>query len=182
MKLTKIFHVIAAFSLLSSVATTAKSESVWDIEYLPAGDYESAFGIGFYQAKNEGMGFYGNFQITLSIREPHYDSLNISSFGDPVTDRYKEIMLFNFGITKKVTSNIIGYAGVGFVSVTGIAQKDDRFNILASNGKYYVNDSSNDETSSNLNTGFVFGTENISFNIGYHSFTNTVYFGVGSRF
>jgi|AZIK01.1.fsa_nt_gi hypothetical protein len=182
MKFTNACRIVAATTLLATVTTTARSESAWDIEYLPSGDYESAFGAGVYQAKQEGVGFYGNLQITLTEREPEYDSLTISSFGDPVTNRYKDIMIFNFGITKQVASNVSGYAGIGYASATGIAQKDDPMNILASDGKYYVDDPANDESGGNLNAGILFGTEKIVFNLGYHSFTSSAYFGIGGRF
>ena len=182
MKSTNACRLAVTTFLLASVATTARSETVMDIEYLPSGDYESAFGAGAYQFKREGVGFYGNFQITLADREPEYSSLNISSFGDPVTDRYKEIMIFNLGVTKQVASNIGGYAGAGYASVTGVAQKNDPMNILAGDGKYYVDDPANNESGANFNAGIVFWMEKIAFNIGYHSFASSTYFGIGGRF
>ena len=180
--LKKYCRIIAATSIIASVATTAKGEGAWDIEYLPESDYDNAFGLGYYQYKQEGVGFYGNFQITLTEREPSYDSLNPSSFGDPITGNYKEIMLFNLGITKKVTSYLSGYAGVGYASATAIVQKYDSTRILASDGQYYVNDPNNDESGGNLNAGIIISMEKIIFNLGYHSFTSSAYFGIGGRF
>ena len=117
--------------------------AVFDIEYLPAdsnqdGEYESALGLGFYQMKPEGSGYYGNMQLTLATNEPHYDSLNIFSFGDPVTDLYREIFILNIGITRRFSSSVGGYLGIGYASATGKAQKIDPTFILSSNGAYYV--------------------------------------------
>ncbi len=155
--------------------------TAWDIEYLPSTEYERAFGAGAYRFRHNAVGFYGNFQITLADREPKYDSLNIASYGDPVTDRYKDIMLFNIGITGQINENIGGYAGVGYASVKGIAQKYDPMRILASDGIYYVDVPSDDESGVNLNAGVIFGFEKVIFNIGYHSFSSSVYFGVGGQ-
>lgn len=175
-------RIIVSILMFFAVVTTAKSEGAWDIEYLPAGDYESAIGVGFYRYEQEGFGFYGNFQMTLGDREPSYDSLNLSSFGDPVTNKYKDILLLNLGVTKKVNSYFSGYIGGGLASVTGVAQKYDSTRILSSNGSYYVNDSQNDETGLNINPGIIISLEKIIFNLGYHSFTGSTYFGIGGQF
>ncbi len=181
-KLKKPYRITLFLLTLFSLPPQANSETAGDIEYLPDSDYESALGAGIYQSKNESIGFYVNMQLTLNVREPHYDSLNITSFGDPVTDRYRDIFLINAGITKQLAPFITGYAGAGLASVTGIAQKDDPSNILASDGKYYVDDPQNDETGGNINAGVIIKAGSLAFNIGYHTFTNSAYFGIGAQF
>ncbi len=83
---------------------------------------------------------------------------------------------------KNPASDIGGYAGIGYVSVTGVAEKNDPMKILSGDGRYYVDDPENDESGANLNAGIIFGIEKIIFNLGYHSFTSSAYFGIGGRF
>ena len=173
---------LTALAVLLAVSTNAASEVAWDIEYLPSGDYEEAFGIGLYQSKPEGFGLYGNLQVTLSDREPKYDNLNVSSFGDPVTERYQDIAIFNVGITKRLYKNLNTYAGIGYAVSRAVAQKNDPLNILANDGEYYVDDPANDESGGNVNAGIILGVGKVVFNLGYHSFTSSPYFGIGGRF
>ena len=176
------YLLLAAVITLLVFSSNASSETQWDVEYLPSDEYEQAFGIGVYQSKTDGFGFYGNLQVTLSDREPKYDSLNVSSYGDPVTERYKDITIFNVGITKRLSSNLNTYAGVGYAVSRAVAKKNDPFNILGSDGDYYVDDPANDESGGNLNAGILLGVGKVVFNFGYHSFTSSPYIGVGGSF
>lgn len=176
-------RALLAASTLFSVSTAALgAEIAFDIEYLPESDYESAIGVGVYRFEDDGIGFYGNLQLTLAPREPHYDSSLTSGFGDPVTARYRDILLVNVGLTKKFTDGFGGYAGVGFASVTGVAERYDSWHILASDGVYYEDDPDNDESGLNLNAGLMFGLGSVALNVGYHSFTSSLYFGAGLQF
>jgi hypothetical protein len=180
---SKITCRFFAVSVLTAASTAAwGSEIAFDVEYLPESDYESALGVGGYRIEDSGIGFYGNIQLTLTPREPHYDSLDTGSYGDPVTGRYQDIFLANIGLTKKFADGVSGYAGLGFVSVTGVAEKHDPLHILASDGTYYVDDPENDDSGMNLNTGVIFGLGSFALNLGYHSFTNSLYFGAGMKF
>lgn len=185
MKLTRVHRKIMVaflFAAFTAVATTARCENVLDIEYMPTSDYGSVLGVGFYQSKPESFGLYGNFQRTIAFREPKYESLNISSFGDPVIGLYKDIMLLNIGVTRQIYASVIGYAGIGFASVKGIARKYDPLHILASDGEYYVDYPAYDESGGNLNVGIIFGIKKVVFNLGYQSYTSNAYLGVGFRF
>lgn len=173
--------VSIAVILFASRATFA--ESIVDIEYIPsANGYSNAYGIGAYQLKEEGLGFYGNIATTLASRKPMYESLTVTSFGDPVTARYKDLTVFNLGLTRKFNSNFAGYVGGGYVSAKGVAQKYDPMRILDASGTYYVNDPVNDKSGGNVNAGLmaIFGT--IGFNVGYNSFLSAAYVGVGLKY
>jgi len=172
-----------AISILLFCSANAQSEGVFDIEYVPrASGYESAFGVGYYQTKEDGFGLYGNIHATLTQREPMYESLTVNSFGDPVVERYKDLAIGNIGITKKFTQNLTVYAGVGYASATGGAKKYDPLHILGSNGTYYVDDPANDKSGANFNAGLIISLEKLAFNLGYNSFTSSAFFGIGGKF
>jgi len=177
-------QIMAVAIFLALYITPAHSEGVrmFDIEYLPkTGEYESAIGAGYYQLNESAFGFYGNFQVTIKNNEPMYENLTVSSFGDPVTQRTKELLIGNIGITRGFTPNIGMYAGIGYASATGIAQKHDPVFILAPDGLYYVKDPSNDKSGVNLNAGIILSIKSVAFNAGYHSFTKSAYFGELNR-
>jgi len=181
----KLIKIMAVTIFLAFYITPAYAEGagIIDIEYLPkTGEYESAFGVGYYQINESSFGFYGNFQGTIKSNKPMYENLTISSFGDPVTQRTKDLLIGNIGVTRGFTPNIGIYAGIGYASATGIAQKFDPMLILAPDGIYYVNDPSNDKSGVNLNAGIILSIKSIAFNAGYHSFTKSAYFGVGVQF
>lgn len=119
---------------------------------------------------------------SITYNEPHYEFLNVNSFDDPVTGRYEEILIFDFGLTKKITPILNGYLGIGYVSVEGFAEKYDSTYILSVDGIYYVSDSAKDHAGGNLNAGILLNAGSVSFNIGYHSFTSSAYFGIGGSF
>lgn len=127
-----------------------------DVEYVPSTNgVDSAWGFGAYslQDQNMGISYYANLHISLTKREPHYNNLNINSFGDPVTGRYKELAIANIGVTKKLSENFGVYGGVGYGVITGIARKFDPTYILSNSGNYYVNDPANNKSGVNLNFG-----------------------------
>ncbi|MDX1610150.1 MAG: hypothetical protein R3225_08515 [Halofilum sp. (in: g-proteobacteria)] len=179
---TSIAGMLVAAALLTSGAARGEAEIALAVQYLPEGDYESAFGVGVYRFESEGFGFYGNVALTLADRAPYYESLTVDSFGDPVTKRYQDLALFSVGITRALTENIGGYVGAGYGWAIGVARKDDPTNILASDGEYYVDDPANDESGLNVNAGLIFFTSGPVFEIGYHSFAERLYLGVGVLF
>lgn len=183
MKVTMNARQAIAITILLLCSAKAQSEGVLDIEYVPkASGYESALGVGYYQIKDDGLGVYGNIQLTLMKREPMYENLSVSSFGDPVTERYKDLIMGNVGITKNVTPSFVVYAGVGYASAAGVARKYDPLGILGGGGTYYVNDPQNDKSGANLNAGIIFVLDKLALNIGYNSFTSSAFFGIGGRF
>jgi len=163
---------------------TLMGDSIIDIEYLPSsGKYEGGIGIGGYQI-NSDVGLYGNFQGTITTREPMYESLTVNSFNDPIVKRYNDISILNIGASKKFFDNLAGYIGIGYAQSDGITQKYDPSHILGSNGAYYVKEPSRDEKAVNINGGILLFSNNgkLTLNIGRNSFTGGNYFGLGIRF
>ncbi len=159
------------------------NDFIFTFEISPANEYTGAVGLGFYHVKENDISFYVNFYGTLSGYEPDYDSLDISSFGDPVTKKYKSLTLINLGLTKKIFDGFSIYAGVGYAGVSGKAQKYDSLHILAEDGYYYVEDPENNESGVNLNTGVlykIYGQFEIT--VGYQSFSNSINIGYGYCF
>ena len=178
MKPTSSTQAVAATILLFN-SVTVQGEGVLNIEYVPG--YERTLGAGYYQFNDNGFGFYGNAQTTLKKRQPMYQNLTVSSFGDPVTGRYKDLNVGDIGITRKISPGVGVYAGLGYATVTGEAQKRDPLQVFGTNGVYYVKDPQNDKSGANLNAGIIMLSQHLSFNIGYHSITKSAYFGIGVR-
>lgn len=178
-------HILAVaiiYTLIASMAASAADEKCIDFEYLPSSIYSNVIGVGFYHSKNEDIGLFFNIQTSLAKREPQYDTLSVTSFGDPVTKRYTDLTLINIGGVKRFGDMFSGYIGAGYASVRGIAQKYDPSHILGTDGTYYVNDQDNDKTGANINTGILIGFEKLVLNIGYHSYAQNINLGIGSKF
>lgn len=154
------------------------------VQYIPSsGVYQDAFGFGLYSFQSDPVGLYVNFASTLRENEPHYDSLTVDSFGDPVTDRFKELTVFAVGPTRELTDSIAVYVGLGYGWGDAKAEKDDPTHILADDGRYYVDDPNNNESGININGGVALNVSaRMSIDIGYHSFPGTGYLGIGWRF
>jgi hypothetical protein len=174
---------IGSCILVTMLAASAMAEGVGAIEYLPANNGVNAgWGGGIYALKDEGVGFYGNVLTSGGGRKPMYESLSVSSFGDPVTARYKDPFVLNVGVTKKFGTNVAGFVGVGYASVRGEAQKFDPMYILGSNGTYYVKDPAGDKSGMNANVGLLLTVDKFAVTVGYNSFLNTTSLGIGIKF
>jgi len=179
----KKLALVTIITVFLNITPAYSKGSMLDFEYMPkTGGFESAFGIGFYQVNENAFGFYGNIQGTIKKRDSMYDFLTVSSFGDPVTKRTKDILIGNIGITRGVIPHLGIYAGVGYASATGIAQKFDSSLILSPNGSYYVNDPANDKSGVNFNAGILLYVDSFLVNVGWHSFTKNAYVGFGVKF
>jgi hypothetical protein len=106
----------------------------------------------------------------------------VDSFGDPVTDRFQDLTLLNFGMTRSLGGGIAAYAGLGYGWATGVAEKNDPTRILSSDGEYYVDDPANDESGANANIGVLVNAGAVSLDISYHSFAESIHVGIGSTF
>lgn len=178
MKPTNSRQAVAATIFLLNSATV-QGEGVLNLEYVPG--HEKTLGAGYYQFNDDGFGFYGNAQTTLKKRQPMYQNLTVSSFGDPVTERYKDLNVGDIGITKKINSSVGVYAGLGYATVAGEAQKRDPLQVFGANGVYYVKYPQYDKSGANFNAGIIVLSQHLAFNIGYHSITKSAYFGFGVR-
>jgi hypothetical protein len=152
---------------------------------MPNDDYESVWGAGWYSFKDRGFGFYINGQVTIeptSERDDFYESLSVGAFGDPVTGSISDFAVLNIGATFAFGENFGIFAGVGYADVTGYAEQFDPLYILDSDGEYLVRDRSLDDSGGNANAGLMLRLQRISFELGYQSFSEEVYLGVGLAF
>lgn len=178
-------RIIAGILVFAATTTTLWADNrALTIQFIPSSSsLEEALGFGFYALRDDPVGLYGNVATTTREREPHYESLNTGSFGDPITERFKELTVFAVGPTRKLTDSVSVFAGIGYGWGDAKAEKDDPTHILASDGKYYVDDPSNDESGVNANAGVLITPgDNFTVELGYHSFPGTGYIGLGWSF
>lgn len=159
----------------------AVARRIFTIQYLAGGDYEPGLGLAFYYYPPTGIGYFAGFQIGVKEQEPFYDDLSLGSFGDPIQERFQTPLVVNVGITKSLGRLGI-FGGVGYGSAEGIARKYDPLHILGDDGTYYVGDPQNDESGFNLTGGSTISFDKISMDIGYNSFTSSIYVGMGGNF
>ena len=155
------------------------------LQFMPNDDYESVWGAGWYSFKDKRFGFYINGQLTMqatSDRDDFYESLNVGSFGDPVTGSISDFGVLNIGATFALGNNFGLFAGIGYADVTGYAEKFDPLFILDSDGEYLVRDPSLDESGENINAGLMFRLQKVSFELGHQSFAKETYLGIGIAF
>jgi len=165
--------------MVATSFVTAEASTAWVMDYMPSDKYESGIGFGVYDFRDESYGYYGSVHVSITATENYYDFLNVNSFGDPVTDRFEEIMIFDVGLTRRLTSNIDGYAGIGIAFVEGYAEKYDSTFTFSVNGKYVVPDTENDRSGGNVNIGILFNIDSLTLNVGIHSYTKSAYLGLG---
>ena len=158
----------------------ASAERLFTLQY-SAGDSSEAhlLGLGLYNTDTK---LYFNSRITMAP-EPHYDALNINSFGDPVRSRFNDWMILNVGTVTSLGQSLSAYIGVGYSSGKGKARKHDPDFILASDGKYFVDDPVNDTSDVNFNAGLLFKiSEKWIAEVGYDTTPGIMYFGGGAKF
>lgn len=190
MKLRTALLSISCLTTLFGQALAAEQSfqqgrSVVTFQYLPNTEYETVIGAGYYNFKRAAVGGYINIQMTAqstSERDDYYDFLNVGSFGDPVTGYISGFASLNFGMTRSYGENIGVFLGVGYASVEGYAEKFDPLYILDSDGTYLVRDSSSDDSGVNGNGGFILQLSRVSVELGYHSFVEQAYVGLGFSF
>jgi len=174
-----IKHLIWMMLIGATSLARAEGSTAWVMDYMPSDQYESVIGFGVYDFKDESYGYYGSVHISITATENYYDFLNVKSFGDPVTDRFEEIMIFDVGLTKRLSLNMNGYAGIGVAFVEGYAEKYDSTFTFSVDGRYVVPDTENDRSGGNINLGLMLNIDSLSLNIGVHSYTKSAYVGFG---
>lgn len=166
--------------------TTEKSDH-WAItfQYLPNSDYETVIGMGVYTFKRFSPGFYFSGQVTTattSERGDFYQNLSPASFGHAITDKISDFATVNAGGTYFLGDRLGLYLGIGYASITGYAELFDPQRILDGDGDYLVPDSVVDDDGVNLNSGLLMSFGNLSVELGYHSFIQQGYVGIGVSF
>lgn len=176
------FH-FGAFVLIASLITAysnARADSAMlDFTYSPGqSSITSTFGLGIYDLKDTGAGFYLNGSVS-GPTDNYYSGSCYYSCGS-VTSTQQSADLFAIGATfPLVTSDmkvpiyktLHTYVGLGYGSLSGYAQY--------SKSSYWYDYSSKDESGVNVNGGFIFGFDGFALNVGLNSLSKTVYFGIG---
>ena len=176
--------------LLSGQAVAAEipalpGRGAFTLQYTPGDDYETVMGIGFYSFRRSLPSFYFSAQVTTtptSDSDDFYKNLTTASFGHPVTGYISDFATLNAGTTYSVTDRLGLYLGLGYGSITGYAELFDYQRILDFDGYYLVRDPTPDRNGANVNAGLLLFLGGVSVEVGYHSFIQKAYVGVGFAF
>lgn len=167
----------AILTLLSSAGIVHADVMFTDLNYqVKQSDTQAGLGLGVYQLKNEGMGYYLNG--TIGLPPDNYNSY-ASSFGS-YSERARVPYIANIGATFAAVGpgssmpfykTIHFYVGIGYGTMEGIAKYGQNWNDLDSYTKNGVN----------LNGGFILGFDSLGINIGFNSLSKTMYIGIGVK-
>ncbi len=170
--------LLASLALAMAVATpfAAADNTFVDVGYSPkSGNVLDAIGLGAYQLKDDGMGFFING--AFAINPDNYT--DTSTYGT-ITQRAEAPYLVNAGMTFSVMpagsdlplyKSIHSYVGIGYGALQGRAK--DSWG--------WANETSRDKTGVNVTGGFILGFESWGINLGLNSYTKTVYLGLGMK-
>lgn len=170
--------IFAASLLLLTAAGFAHADSTFvDVNYqVKQSDTVEGIGIGVYQLKDQGTGYYLNG--TIGLPPPGYNAYGYS-FGS-YSERARVPYIANVGATFAAVGpdslvpfykTIHSYVGVGYGTLEGIAKY----------GQSWYDEDSYTKHGVNVNGGFILGFENFGINIGFNSLSKSVYFGIGMK-
>ncbi len=171
--------LLATVSLMLVTAfTPALADNTFvDIGYSPKnGSVLDAVGIGAYQLKDDGAGFFVNGEFAVNP-----DNYTDTSFYGTVKERAQAPYMLNAGLTFSVMpagtdiplyKSIHSYIGIGYGALQGRA-KDS--------WGYWSNEASRDKNGLNVTGGFILGFESWGINLGVNSYTKTIYLGIGLK-
>ncbi len=168
---------LASLTLAAASPFAHADNTFIDIGYSPkSGKVLEAIGLGAYQLKDNGMGLFING--AFAINPTGYT--DTASYGT-ITERADAPYMFNGGMTFSVMpadtelplyKSIHSYIGVGYGAMQGRA-KDS--------WGYWGNETSRDKSGLNVTGGFILGFDTWGINLGFNSYTQTVYIGVGMK-
>jgi hypothetical protein len=148
-----------------------------DLNYqVKQSDTQAGLGLGAYQLKDEGMGYYLNG--TIGLPPEGYSSYYYSN--DAYSERARVPYIANIGATFAAVGpgsmvpfykTIHSYVGIGYGSLEGVAKYGESWYDLDSYTRNGVN----------LNGGFILGFESFGINIGFNSLSKTMYIGIGMK-
>ena len=122
------------------------------------------------------------FNLTGRNSDDTYDfsSLLSQNWGDTKKDDIEEYGIIDVGYSQKINKNIMGYLGGGIAIIDSFSEYYDSFEILGTDGKYYLE---NDDTRYEFNfTGGLFINSNATNMFKYLHLnidTNPLNFGIG---
>jgi len=176
-------HQCGAVALVAALITAygnAHADSAMlDFTYAPSqSSMTSSVGIGIYELKDAGAGFYMNGSLSGSP-DNYYSGKCYYSCGS-VTSTQQSAALFSLGATFPLVTpdmkvpiykTLHTYLGLGYGSLSGYAKY--------SSSDYWYDYSSKDQSGVNGNAGLIFGFNGFALNVGVNSLSKTVYFGIG---
>lgn len=169
---------LAATLILLTTAGIARADATFaDLNYqVKQSDTQAGLGLGVYQLKDQGMGYYLNG--TLGLPPDGYSAYGYS-YGS-YTERARVPYIANIGATFAAVGpgssvpfykTIHSYFGIGYGTMQGIAKYDQNWYDLDSYTKNGVN----------LNGGFILGFDSFGINLGFNSLSKTMYIGIGMK-
>ena len=169
--LSSILPLLCAAGVAHADATFA------DLNYqVKQSDTQAGLGLGVYQLKDQGMGYYLNG--TIGLPPEGYNSYGYS-FGS-YSERARVPYIANIGATFAAIGpgssvpfykTIHSYVGIGYGTMEGIAKYGQNWYDLDSYTRNGVN----------LNGGFILGFESFGINLGFNSLSKTMYIGIGMK-
>ena len=172
----KKITLAASIALLMSGGIAHADSNFVDINYqVKQSDTTAGLGIGIYQLKDEGTGYY--FNGTLGLPP---DSYNSYSYSGAYSERGRLPYIANVGATFAAVGpgslvpfykTIHSYVGIGYGTLQGIGKYGQNWYDLDSYTKNGVN----------LNGGFILGFDSFGINLGFNSLSKSVYVGIGMK-
>lgn len=152
-----------------------------DINYqAKQSDTTHGVGIGFYELKDQGTGFYING--TIGLLPSGYNAYGYSYSPNDYTERARLPYIANVGATFSAVGpgslvpfykTIHSYVGIGYGSLEGVAKYETWY------GESWYDLDSYTKSGVNLNGGFILGFDGFGINLGFNSLSKAVYVGVG---
>jgi hypothetical protein len=172
-KITLAASLVVMFS-----SCIAHADSMFaDVNYqVKQSDTTAGLGLGFYQLKDQGIGYYLNGTIGLP---PEGYSAYGYSYGS-YTERGRVPYMASAGATFAAVGpgslvpfykTIHSYLGIGYGTLEGVAKYDQN----------WYDDSSYTKHGVNLNGGFILGFDSFGINVGVNSLSKALYIGIGVK-
>ena len=166
-------------ALITAYGNAYADSAMLDFTYAPSqSSMTSSVGMGIYELKDAGAGFYMNGSLSGSP-DNYYSGKCYYSCGS-VTSTQQSAALFSLGATFPLVTpdmkvpiykTLHTYLGLGYGSLSGYAKY--------SSSDYWYDYSSKDQSGVNGNDGLIFGFDGFALNVGVNSLSKTVYFGIG---
>jgi hypothetical protein len=171
----KKITLATSLALLISADIAYADSTFADLNYqVKQGDTTDGIGIGIYQLKDQGTGYY--LSGTIGLPPDGYSAYGYSY--SSYTERARVPYIANVGATFAAVGpgslvpfykTIHSYVGIGYGTLEGVAKYGQSWYDLDSYTKNGVN----------LNGGFILGFDSFGINLGVNSLSKTVYIGIG---
>ena len=173
----KKITLAASLTLLISSGIAHAGSTFADINYqVKQSDTTEGIGLGVYQLKDEGMGYYLNGTIGLPPNGYNSYGYSYGSYSELARVPYIASAGATFaavgpGSLVPFYKTIHSYVGIGYGTLQGVAKY----------GQSWYDEDSYTKNGVNLNGGFILGFESFGINIGFNSLSKSVYIGIGMK-